>query len=139
MSMSMSMSMSTPTSTKVDWSGGGPAVASAAVKGPSTRSERGAAVNVAPAEPGLGRLAAFGILAATLVFSLSFGAVFVLIADLQDRIGFPDWGLGAVVATSFLVSFGAEVSVARYAARGHARLLLAVGLALAAVGMVGFA
>ena len=64
--------------------------------------------------------------------------MFVLIADLQDRIGFPDWGLGAVVATSFLVSFGAEVSLARYADRGHARLLLAIGLALAAVGMVGF-
>ena len=109
------------------------------MRGSGTRSEGGIAAKVAPAEPGLGRLAAFGILAATLVFSLSFGAVFVLIADLQDRIGFPDWGLGAVVATSFLVGFGAEVSVARYADRGHARLLLVIGLVLAAVGMVGFA
>jgi MFS family permease len=78
-------------------------------------------------------------MAETAVSSLSFGAVFVLIADLQDRIGFADWGLGAVAASSFLASFVAQVSVARYADRGHARLLLGAGLALAAAGMVGVA
>ena len=50
------------------------------------------------------------VLAGMAVVFASFGAVFVLIADLQDEIGFPDWGLGLVVAASFGVSFVSQIS-----------------------------
>src|SRR4051794_35244123 len=91
------------------------------------------------APPPLSRSAALGVPAATAIASLSFGSVFVLIADLQDRIGFPDWGLGAIVAASFLANFLAQVTLARYADRGPARLLMGLGVALAAMGCFGFA
>ena len=60
----------------------------------------------------------------------SFGAVFVLIADLQDGSASPTGASGLVVAASFGVSFVAQVTLARLADRGRARLLLRGGLVL---------
>ena len=56
----------------------------------------------------------------------SFGAVFVLIADLQDEIGFPDWGLGLVVGASFGVSFLSQITL-RPAGRSGAGTSAAAG------------
>ena len=69
--------------------------------------------------------------------SLSNGAVFALLAELQDRFGFETWGLGLIAGAAFLSGFAAHVGVARFADRGHARRLLLGGLALAGVGTLG--
>jgi predicted MFS family arabinose efflux permease len=69
--------------------------------------------------------------------SLSNGAVFALLAELQDRFGFETWGLGLIAGAAFLAGFFAHVGLARFADRGYARRLLVVGLLLAAVGTIG--
>ena len=50
----------------------------------------------------------------------------------------PTYGLGLIAGTSFLAGLGAQVGLARYADRGYTRLLLRVGLAVAAAGMLWF-
>ncbi|MGY6501883.1 MAG: MFS transporter [Acidimicrobiales bacterium] len=71
--------------------------------------------------------------------ALSNGAVFALLADLQDRFGFETWGLGLIAGAAFAAGFVAHVGLARFADRGRARMLLVAGLVLAAVGTVGMA
>lgn len=66
--------------------------------------------------------------------ALSNGAVFALLADLQDRFGFSSLGLGLVAGASFASGFAAQVALAPLADRGHAHRLLVVGLVTAAAG-----
>lgn len=79
------------------------------------------------------------LLAAAWLSSMSIGAVFALLAALQDRYGFADWGLGLVSGSSFLASLIAQLALSRYADRGHARLLLRLGVVLAAAGTLAVA
>jgi predicted MFS family arabinose efflux permease len=69
--------------------------------------------------------------------ALSNGAVFALLAELQDRYGFETWGLGLIAGAAFASGFVAHVGLARLADQGRARLLLVVGLVLAAAGTLG--
>jgi MFS family permease len=76
--------------------------------------------------------------AATAFEALGYGAIFALLAQLQIKYHLPTYGLGLIAGTSFLAGLGAQVGLARYADRGYTRLLLRVGLAVAAVGMLWF-
>ena len=76
--------------------------------------------------------------AATAFEALGYGAIFALLAELQDAYHLPTYGLGLIAGSSFLAGLGAQVGLARYADRGHTRLLLRLGLAIAAVGMLWF-
>lgn len=76
--------------------------------------------------------------AATAFEALGYGAIFALLAELQDEYDLPTYGLGLIGGTSFLAALVAQVTLARYADRGHTRLLLRVGLAVAALGMLWF-
>ncbi len=76
--------------------------------------------------------------AATAFEALGYGAIFALLAELQDRYHLPTYGLGLIAGTSFLAGLGAQMGLARYADHGYTRLLLRVGLAVAAVGMLWF-
>ncbi len=69
--------------------------------------------------------------------SVGNGAVFALLAELQDRFGFATWGLGLIAGAAFAAGFCAHVGLARYADRGGARRLLTGGLVLAALGSLG--
>lgn len=68
--------------------------------------------------------------------ALSNGAVFALLADFQDRFGFPGWGLGLIAGAAFASGFAAQVGLAPLADRGHAQRLLLAGLVTAATGTV---
>lgn len=70
--------------------------------------------------------------------ALGYGAIFALLAELQDKYDLPTWGLGLIGGTSFLAALAAQIGLARYADRGHTRLLLRAGLAVAALGMLWF-
>lgn len=83
-----------------------------------------------PAGPPLALYLVTGALA------LSNGAVFALLADFQDRLGFPGWGLGLLAGAAFASGFVAQVGLAPMADRGHAKRLLVAGLVTAAVGTV---
>jgi MFS family permease len=76
--------------------------------------------------------------AATAFEALGYGAIFALLAELQIKYHLPTYSLGLIAGTSFLSGLFAQVGLARYADRGYTRLLLRVGLAIAAVGMLWF-
>ena len=76
--------------------------------------------------------------AATAFEALGYGAIFALLAELQIKYHLPTYGLGLIAGTSFLSGLFAQVGLARYADRGYTRLLLRVGLAVAAAGMLWF-
>jgi MFS family permease len=79
------------------------------------------------------------LLAGQLVLNLGLAAVFSLLAELQNESGFADWGLGLITGSAFLTSLVTQLSLSRYADRGHARRLLIVGLVVGALSMIWFA
>ncbi len=79
------------------------------------------------------------LLAGQLVLNLGLAAVFSLLAELQNESGFADWGLGLITGSAFLTSLVTQLSLARFADRGHARRLLVVGLVVGALSMIWFA
>jgi len=73
-----------------------------------------------------------------MVEAMGYGAIFGLLADLQDDYGFPQWGLGLIAASAFPAALVGQLGLSRFADRGHTRKLLWFGLATAAGGMVWF-
>jgi DHA1 family multidrug resistance protein-like MFS transporter len=76
--------------------------------------------------------------AATALEAMGYGAIFALLAELQDEYALPAFGIGLIGGTSFLAALVTQVTLARYADRGHTVLLLRVGLAVAATGLLWF-
>jgi MFS family permease len=75
------------------------------------------------------------MLGSTLLF-VGIAAPFALMADLQRRAGFADWGLGLVAGSVFAASLVSQLGMSRFADRGHARRLLVAGLVLASLALV---
>ena len=66
-------------------------------------------------------------------------AVFVLLAELEDRYGLTKAGLGLIAGSAFAAALVTQLGLARYADRGYGLLLLRVGVIMAAVGLLWFA
>lgn len=73
------------------------------------------------------------------LLAAGYGVMFTLLDDFRDRYGISDAALGGVVAIGFFASFGAHVLFAPLADRGHARLLVYIGLAANIVGVLTLA
>lgn len=67
------------------------------------------------------------------------GVVFPLLAAFQDRYGFGDAGLGVLSSGTFVAALISGLFLAGFADRGRSRLLLVVGMALSAAGLLWFA
>lgn len=78
------------------------------------------------------------LLSAIAVEAMGYGAIFGLLADLQDLYGFEKSGLGWIAASAFPAALVGQLGLARFADRGHTRKLLWFGLAMAATGMLWF-
>jgi len=78
------------------------------------------------------------LLLAILVEAMGYGAIFGLLADLQDKFGFDDWGLGLIAAIAFPAALVGQLGLSRFADRGYTRRLLWFGLATASIGMIWF-
>jgi len=78
------------------------------------------------------------LLAAIFVEAMGYGAIFGLLADLQDTYGFEQSGLGFIAASAFPAALLGQLGLSRFADRGYTRRLLWFGLATAATGMVWF-
>ncbi len=78
------------------------------------------------------------LLLAILVEAMGYGAIFGLLADLQDTYGFEMAGLGLIASAAFPAALIGQLGLSRFADRGHTRRLLWFGLATAAAGMVWF-
>jgi DHA1 family multidrug resistance protein-like MFS transporter len=68
--------------------------------------------------------------------SLGYGSVYTLLADLRDTYGFSESDLGLIAAAGFFAGFAAQISLARFADRGHAAAMVRTGVAVAVVAMV---
>lgn len=66
-------------------------------------------------------------------------AVFVLLAELEDRYGLSKGGLGLIAGSAFAAALVTQLGLSRYADRGYGLLLLRVGVLMAAVGLLWFA
>jgi MFS family permease len=73
------------------------------------------------------------------VLFLGYAAPFALLADLQRRAGFADWGLGLVSGAVFGAALVSQLGLSRYADRGRSRQLLGLGLVMGAVALVWMA
>ena len=78
------------------------------------------------------------LLLAILAESMGYGAIFGLIADLQDRYQFSNAGLALIASAAFPMALLGQLGLAHLADRGHTRQLLWMGLITAAGGMIWF-
>jgi MFS family permease len=79
----------------------------------------------------------FGAL--TALFASGYGVMFTVLDDFRDQYGISEGALGLIVAMGFLSSFLAQVTIAPLADRGHARVMIIIGMALNVVGLLGMA
>lgn len=66
-------------------------------------------------------------------------AVFVLLAELEDRYGLTKGGLGLIAGSAFAAALVTQLGLSRYADRGWGLVLLRGGVLLAALGLWWFA
>ncbi|MEI7971714.1 MAG: MFS transporter [Actinomycetota bacterium] len=71
---------------------------------------------------------AMGVLAA------GYGVMFTMLDDWRAAYGIQEAGLSMIIAVGFFTSFIAQLTIAPYADRGHARKLMTLGMAANAVG-----
>jgi MFS family permease len=69
----------------------------------------------------------------TAILASGYGVMFTVLADFRDKLHISEGALGFIVGIGFLTSFAAQVLLAPFADRGHARMLVLVG-ALTAFG-----
>ncbi len=100
----------------------------AATGGPTTATDAG---------PALTSLGPLYLLAA--ILDAGFGAVFALLAEIRDQLALDAFQVGLIGGAGFVSAFAAQVGLARVADRGHARTMLILGLAAAALAMLALA
>jgi MFS family permease len=66
-------------------------------------------------------------------------AVFALLAELEHRYDLPPGSLGWIAGAAFIAALITQLTLARYADRGYATLLLRGGVVLSSVGLLWFA
>ena len=79
----------------------------------------------------------FGAL--TALFASGYGVMFTVLDEFRDQYGIGEGALGLIVAMGFLSSFLAQVTLAPLADRGHARLMIVIGMAFNVAGLLGMA
>lgn len=79
----------------------------------------------------------FGAL--TGLFASGYGVMFTVLDEFRDQYGISEGALGLIVAMGFLSSFVAQVTIAPLADRGHARLMIVLGMVFNVAGLLGMA
>lgn len=79
----------------------------------------------------------FGVL--TGLFASGYGVMFTVLDEFRDQYGISEGALGLIVAMGFLSSFVAQVTIAPLADRGHARVMIVLGMVFNLVGLLGMA
>jgi MFS family permease len=101
--------------------------------------ERGASERTAspvPAGTGAVRTSLGPLYLLAAILDAGFGAVFALLAEIRDQLALDAFEVGLVGGAGFVSALIAQVGLARVADRGHARTMLNVGLAAAALAML---
>ena len=71
--------------------------------------------------------------------AMGIGVIISLLADIQDRSGFPTWSLGTIAGVSFVFTLVAHLWLASFADRGWERRMIVVGGILAVVALLWMA
>ena len=79
----------------------------------------------------------FGAL--TALFASGYGVMFTVLDEFRDQYGIGEGALGFIVAMGFLSSFVAQVTIAPLADRGHARVMIVLGMVFNVAGLLGMA
>ena len=64
-----------------------------------------------------------------------YGVLFAMLDDIRDEYGISESALGVVIGIGFFAGFLAQVAIAPYADKGHARRLVLTGMVLNVVGL----
>lgn len=68
------------------------------------------------------------------VLASGYGVMFTMLDDWRSEYGIQETGLSMIIAVGFFTSFIAQLTIAPYADRGHARKLMTIGMAANAAG-----
>ena len=68
------------------------------------------------------------------VLAAGYGVMFTMLDDWRSEYGIQEAGLSMIIAVGFFTSFFAQLTIAPYADKGHARKLMALGMASNAIG-----
>jgi len=79
-------------------------------------------------------LVAFGGLSAAL--AAGYGVLFTIAADYRDEYGISENWIGIIIGLGFIAGFLAQITIAPYADRGHAKLLVLAGVFVNVIGLV---
>jgi MFS family permease len=80
-----------------------------------------------------------GLYVVAAVTMAGVSAVFVLLAELEDRYGLTKTGLGLIAGSAFAAALVTQLGLSRYADRGWGMVLLRSGVLMAAGGLLWFA
>jgi MFS family permease len=72
----------------------------------------------------------------TALMSLGYGSVFTLLADIRDKYGFTDGQVGLIAFAGLFTGVLSQIFLARFSDRGYAVVMMRVGIATAAFGML---
>ena len=72
----------------------------------------------------------------TALMSLGYGSVFTLLADIRDKYGFTDGQVGLIAFAGLFTGVLSQLFLARFSDRGYAVVMMRVGIAAAAFGML---
>lgn len=72
----------------------------------------------------------------TALMSLGYGSVFTLLADIRDKYGFTDSQVGLIAFAGLFTGVLSQLFLARYSDRGYAVVMMRIGIATAAFGML---
>ena len=64
------------------------------------------------------------------------GGIVTVLGEIRDELGFSGSGIGIMVASGFVAAFLSQVTLARMADVGHARLMATLGILLSSVAML---
>ena len=70
------------------------------------------------------------------VTAAGIGGIVTVLGELRDQFGFSGTGIGVMVASGFVAAFVSQVTLARLADAGRARMMAAAGIALSAAAML---
>lgn len=70
--------------------------------------------------------------------AMSYGTIFTIVDDLRDRYGITEARLGLIMGVGFFAGFVANVFLAPYADRGHAKKMIMIGIAVQLLGNTAF-
>ena len=68
------------------------------------------------------------------VLAAGYGVMFTMLDDWRGEYGIQETGLSMIIAVGFFTSFAAQLTIAPWADKGHARKLLSLGMLANAVG-----